>query len=458
MKKHLQQIGELGNVFCVLCFQNIENKSKHIHCHIINPFSRFLELLLITMIASLTACKKSPNKENGQIESSILSETTMNNITESSILSGNAINNINEESIDIPVSINLVHTDDEDMKQLVDAEYEITRETDSDIYIDTNSEYYKKYMSGHRFYVPELAFCDGSEDVEYLSLSLDIVNNTNKKLDISELDIIVNESKQDRIPIIYICTEEDHSNTILFVNESWFNWGGFTFSYSILKKGEWFDGKYKKSKHIPYFEYYTYVDLLSDMKEMGYDFEELVNSIRDYYIKKDSINNTISDVEPWRDECLCFAIDKDNPSLGYFQEKFKPFELKKPILFEDEYQGVVFKDEYQGVATLYGSLKFDNINYKVDFIANISLSTTGGFGALSYVNDSFDVKLKSNGNSYNLRYPYSTVIEPQGSEYVKLTIAADKSSTHHFYIDIKNNNDLKVRSKNIHFHYYFPKN
>ena len=153
---------------------------------------------------------------------------------EASIVASDGVEEILEEHIDIPIAINLSHTEDEDMKQLVDAEYEVTRETDKDIYIDINSEYYKEYISGNRFMASKLEFFENSENVEYLTMDLDLVNNTNERLSIDELNVIVDESTPDTIPVIYICTTEAYSNCIYFVDESWFNWKGFTFSYSIL--------------------------------------------------------------------------------------------------------------------------------------------------------------------------------------------------------------------------------
>lgn len=408
--------------------------------------SDLFSVLIIATTFTLTACGnssiKTKNKQNND-----------NNPVTSSVLSDNALDMILEKSINIPISINLIHTDDEDMKQLVDAEYVVTKETDQDIYIDINSEYYKKYKSGKRFFAPNLAVFEKSENAEFLTLGLDIVNNTKNQLDINEMNLIVAESKPDTIPLIYICTTEEHSNSIYFVNESWFNWGGLTFSYSILEKGESFNGKYKKSKHIPFFNQYTIVNLLPDMMEMGYDFDDLVKSIREYNMKKIKNSDTEWNGEPWEDDeyysLLHFYIKKEDPDFVYFQSKFWPFELKE----DDDIEGGC-----TGIATLYGLLKFDNIDYPIEFIAEISLSTSGEFGGLSYENDSFDVKLKSLGTSYTLRYPYTTVIEPYGSEYVKLTVTADKSSTHRFFIDLKTNNDIRVRSKNIHFHHYFPKN
>ena len=266
-------------------------------------------------------------------------------------------------------------------------------------------------------------------------------------------NVIVEDSKPDTLPIIYICTTEDYSNCLYFVNESWFNWKGFTFTYSIMRKGESFIGEYKKRRHISYFDNYIIIDFLPEMKEMGYDFDGLVNSIRNKNIRHNREINTDWDVEPiTHDEnskYLGFCIEYNDNDFGYFQEKFRPFELKEEI---DGF------DEYVGMATLYGSLKFDNIDFKVDFIAEISLSTSAGFGALSYENDKFDIKLRSLGDDYTLRYPYTTVIEPYGAEMIKLSLTADKSSLHNFHVDIKNDNGLRIKSKNIHFHHYYPKN
>lgn len=407
-----------------------------------------LSLHFIVMSLFCVSCGNSSKKSSPSMDSQMEASIIMQNSIEDSI---EDITEDITEDIDIPIAINLSHTEDEDMKQLVDAEYEVIRETDKDMYIDINSDYYKEYFSGHRFMASQLAFFEHSENVEYLTMDLDIVNNTNERLNINELNIIVDESIPDTLPVIYICTTENYSNCIYFVNESWFNWKGFTFSYSILSKDESFDGKYKKHRHITFFDKYAIIDLLPDMKEMGYNYEELVNCIRNRNIRFNRENNTDWDTEPIdHDEDahhLTFYINSNDDEFAFFQEKFRPFELR-----EDTF------NEYVGTASLYGSIKFDNSDFVVDFIADISLSTSGGFGALSYANDKFDVELKSFGNDYELRYPYTTVIEPYGAEMIKLTVNADKSSSHKFYVDVKNGNGLKIRSKNIHFHHYYPKN
>lgn len=359
--------------------------------------------------------------------SSKTGSTSENRQMEVSIVASDGMEEILNEYIDIPIAINLSHTEDQDMKYLMDAEYEITRETDNDIYIEINSEYYKKYISGHRFRAPELPFFENSENVECLAINLDIVNNANEILSIDELNVIVDESTLDTIPIIYICTTEAYSNCIYFVNESWFNWEGFTFSYSIMKKGESFNGEYKKHRHVDFFDNYNIVDLLPDMKEMGYDFDSIVNIFKQYG--------------------SYYSIGENEKILYYPSNLPEDYDL----------QGL-FSPFDKGEAKLYGKLKFDNIDFDVEFEAIVSLASWGGFGALSYANDNFDVKLNTSGKDYTLRYPYTTVLEPYGTEMIKLSVTADKSSLHKFHIDIKNGNGLIIRSKNIHYHHYYPKN
>lgn len=181
------------------------------------------------------------------------------------------------------------------------------------------------------------------------------------------------------------------------------------------------------------------MDLLPDLIDMGYNFEGLKSSIRNRDAK--------AFVEGEYGRFLYFYITEDDEDFAYFQNCFKPFELKKTSY-----------GEYMGMAYLYGSLKFDDSDLEVDFKAELSLSTSAGWGALSYENDSFDVKLNSFDNNYTLRYPYTIVIEPYGAEYVKLTVAADKSSFHVFQINLKNDNGLNIKSKKIYLHYYYPKN
>jgi hypothetical protein len=355
-----------------------------------------------------------------------------------------------QETEIIPIAVNIMHEEDcDDEDELCPAKYKIKKEDENTICIETGSKFYNNYISGKRFYVSGEA---SERQIEQLYLSLDIINNTKKKLDICELSINVEESKLDTIPLVHIGTPWVHCNSICFCNHSAFNWKGFTFYYSILREGERFNGKYKKRKHIPYFTGEYILNLLPDLEEMGYNFSKVRAAVNEYENQKYG-SNKIGD-ENWEDyfvdndlySYLMFCITKEDSLFDYFQQIFEPFSLK------EEYIGVV----YSGQAKLYGCLKFDYPKFKVDFTADIVLSASMIGGAASEICDSFDIKLRPSSKSYKLRYPYTTVIEPHGTEYVKLRFSSDKSCTYRFYIDAKNNNDVLIRSKDIRFHHYKP--
>lgn len=346
-------------------------------------------------------------------------------------------------TIDLPVSVNIVHDSDPDLPQ--PAEYFVVNNSDDEIAIDIKSDYYNQYMTENRFNTPCIAHFSNIADVEYLTLELDIVNTTNERISVNELNVNVEKSELDLFPYIYICTSYVQSNSIQFVNGSWFNWKGFTFSYSILKKGQKFNGVYNKSMYIPYFDNIKTVNLLQDLTELGYDFDNLLKQV-----KTQNQNNGFFDGDPWikenGDQYLAFyATDKDD--INRIQSWFYPFEFKRINEFT-----------YEASATLYGAIKFDDTDIVKSFKAEISLFTEAGFGALSYANDKFDVKLQTDGENYVKRFPYTTVIEPQGAEMIKLRIMADKSSNHNFFINVINDNGLMIRSKKIKFHNYWPKN
>ncbi len=355
-----------------------------------------------------------------------------------------------QENIELPISISLFHSDVVEEYDIT--KYNITSETEDAISIDIHPRYCDTYLSGTRFEARKSMVFWRSEEVEYLTMNLDIANHTKDSLSINELNLIVNESKPDSVPIVYICTTEYFSNYIQFVNASWFDWKGFTFSYTILKKGETFNGEYQRSQHVPYFDDSVRINLLPDMEEMGYDFEGLVAAIRERNIERKKGDYAEWEVNPIRQDdyrhllLLLREYDDDDDDLQFLQDKFSPFELKLGNYWD-----------YEGTATLYGTLQFDDTDFSVDFIAEISLCTHGDTADVRYENDEYNVALKSHGSNYTLKYPYTTVIEPYGRDTIQLSVIAEKPSTHTFHIDVKNDNGYHIRSKDIHFHHYYPK-
>ena len=374
---------------------------------------------------------------------------------------------------DIPLYINIPKRKGEGDRDMT---FKIIKETEDTIYIDATSPYYDKYISGKRFRIPSvvygaLALYDG-----YLKLQVDVVNNTSNRLDIEELSVNVVKSEPDTIPYLYICTSDDICNSITFANGSWFNWGGFTFSYSLLKENEHFNGVYQYKEHIDFFEEDTTLNLLPHLIEKGYDFRKICETLdkkfseeeyacicnpsynfkRWYMRVADDYYDTTEYCEPSRYECICLPnrLVRDSSSL---KSLFYPFHVHIDEYFLDE-DDSLFNGWAWATAKLWGEIVFDNSKFKVRFIGDVTLATPCGFGAGAWENDRFNVALRTNDTNYILHYPYTTIIEPQGSEMVSLIIKASQSSNHTFNISLKNGDGLKIRSKNVSIHYLLPKN
>ena len=218
----------------------------------------------------------------------------------------------------------------------------------------------------------------------------------------------------------------------------------------MVKNGEKFDGVYKFEKHIEYFDDFKIIDLLHDLMSLGYDFEEMCRIVYgddfkfDEYARRCNISKIDKDFGDGKDyETICYISEE--------QEVFRPFDAE----VYDDYEN---SKTYRGIANLFGRIRFDINGEEVLFRSKISLSDGCEYGAGSDEDDRFDVSLKTMGSDYVLRYPYTTVIEPYGTERVSLVVKAEKSSNHVFYIYAKNRNELNIRSKNIHIHYMSPRN
>lgn len=336
-----------------------------------------------------------------------------------------------QEVPDVPISISLEHID----QFASNIRFNITDE-DEYVAIEPTSTYYDAYMSSKRLHVENTAFVSDmpTEYNEYPRVQCFIVNNTNETLSINALNLCVDNSTTDPLPYIHLFAEDAHSNTLTLVNEGWCNWGKATLRYVLLKKGEEFDGQYTKQKTIPYFDDFYRINFLDDMVEMGYDNDGLLR------LENIQLGGMEKDV----DDDYVFAHIQDDQFETY-RRAFYPFEI-----------GTI-NYERMGFARLYGKLTFSESDHEVEFSAQISLTSEGGFGAGMDEDDAFDVQLKTSGDNYTLRYPYVTSIVPGGSERVALTLMCSQSTMHKMHIEAVNDNGLSIRSKEIRMHYLNPK-
>lgn len=369
---------------------------------------------------------------------------------------------------DIVIGVNLVHPCE------VDMEYSISKETDDSIYITSSCSYYDAYASGERFKAPLLTMFEESK--ENLTVQLDIVNNNDTPLDIEEKMIDVDKSIPDSTPRIFVCTEYNCSNTITFINDSWYNWKGFTFRYTILRKGEEFDGKYQYHSHIDYFEFSKRFNLLPELMKLGYDFRNVCRQFGDFssfekYNPRDC-QRMIDKGHGFYEGCednqyITMCCERMFASSDTLSGICFPFEVTKVnYIGEDEYteDNDEYTDDddtstlhaYEGRARLYGRLEFDDCDFSVDFVAKISLFHYCG-GAGVGENDRFHVELHTNDSNYQLRYPFTTVIEPYGTEMLTLIIRVPQASYHNLRFVFPNGNDKLIRSKDIFLHSINPR-
>lgn len=356
---------------------------------------------------------------------------------------------------DVVIGVNLVHPCGADM------EYNISRETDDSIFITSDCLYYNAYASGKRFEAPLLTMF--AESKENLTVQLDIVNNNDTPLDIEEIRIDVDKSTPDSTPRIFVCTEYNCSNTITFINDSWYNWKGFTFHYTILRKGEKFDGNYRYHSHINYFEESKRFNLLPELMKLGYDyrnackqldsFNEYLNyNPRDCQRMIDKGHNFYDEYDENQYYTMC--CNKDFSQSDTLDRIFYPFEVTQEVYIEDGDTSI--SPFFEGRAELYGRLEFDNSDFSVDFKAQISLFHYCG-GAGVGEDDRFHVALHANDSNYQLRYPFTTVVEPYGTEMLTLIISVPQASYHNLRFVFPNGNDKTIRSKDIFIHSINPR-
>ena len=332
-----------------------------------------------------------------------------------------------EESDDyIPIHINLTHPDD--LQCGFPMRYKCNKSQER-INIFPSSTNYDSFNSHKRLKVPRHAFYENTEDVEYLSFDAIITNNRDEAILIDRLILDVEESRIDTTPYLYLCTVEAEANTLYISDEGWADYGGFSLDYTLLKKGENFNGKYKYRKKFSRPQDCISIDFTEDMIRMGYKWDLL----KSRFYGGDNYIVVTSD-----------GFSKDPSELFY------PFEWSAV-----KYGDITY---YLGFCRLMGRITFnDNSHSPVEFSAELSLSTEGGFGAALDYNDHFDFELNSDKRDYEIAKPYNITLRPQSTEKIAIKIKCDKSSFHKFRIRASADGGNIVKSLPVSLHYMMPR-
>lgn len=328
--------------------------------------------------------------------------------------------------------------------------FKVVQETDDQIIVEPVSGYYNEYLSSERMvlnpYPYDGPWCDL---LNYPQMEFFITNNLDLPLDIQSMDIIVDESKADPLPYLYVYQDGAMANGIIIWNEAWEDWGTISFDYKILKKGESFKGNYDRNLKIPYFQDYMIVDFYNDLRQMGYKSSIVagISSIdEDLRVDWKRANYKICGHGcDYTHLTMPYIFDWEEVSKEYsLTEIFEPFEFATT-----EESGLI---SACGFARFYGKLSFEKSDFVKEIEGLIYLTPPSNGGAEMDLEEQFDVLLKDRGMNYTVSKPYSTTILPGKSERVRLTFKSSKSAFHSFYLDFKNNNGLSIRSKKVILH------
>lgn len=364
---------------------------------------------------------------------------------------------IEQTDVDLPIGVNLVPLKNEyDNEAGTDSPdafmyFKVSQDTENILEIEPNSSYYNMYTSNKTMILWDDCWKDMpdvSDELTYPSFDFVLSNTTDASINVSSLTLEIEDSKIDKFPYLWIFEECGNANSITIWNESWYDWGKMYLSYSILKKGERFNGKYKKMITIPYFKDKVYVDFLSDLVEMGLKKDEIDNSIHKYgYSDENELKARISYATPYvvgRNASASHIVKSEGgiePETINMAELFYPFEFTLD-------EGI---NPY-GFARINGKLEFENSTFSKEFSGRIFLNPSGYGGAANELSDEFDIELKTNGSNYELDVPYSCTLNPGGIKSVRFSIKCAKSTNHKFKVRANNSTGLDIKSKEIRLH------
>lgn len=277
-----------------------------------------------------------------------------------------------------------------------------------------------------------------SEVVLGLDLNCYVVNNTDRDIHVNRIRIDVDNSTADHFPYMKVETVDDVSSTIDILNCNYENWKYFDLDYTILLPGQKFDGKYKSSRRISYFENRKTIDFVEDIKKLVPGYEKIRKEVLD--TEYSSLG--LVDIE---------AVRGNKQVFEHFSGLLKPYSIK--LAGSDPEW-----DDYICTATVVMSIKFDTgerINYEGPIY--LALGATGrGAGMLE--EDQFDVTLKPSGKGYSVWLPFVTTISRGGSTKLTFCISAPRTSTHDFKVIMENNEGVIMESKPCRLNFFNPRN
>lgn len=279
-------------------------------------------------------------------------------------------------------------------------------------------------------------------NLHYPVLDVSLVNNSSQTILVDELLIEVEESHADNHPFVIIRESGGH---LTLEDRGWNPWESASLRFTLLPEGQSFDGDYRFEVpilstdidpetpgciDIPLYDYFV---------QSGIDFDRL---------------------------CACSIVTrqekKEIPFWDNFTDDAKSLDSLKTLLspvrlttgLYDQVDGETgetrtysyYEDPY---LMLYGELTFDDgSTYKVG--GHVRFLTSEGWGAeIAYCSRVFDVKLKTNGQNYRIKYPVSHYLKAGDVDRIAIQIDADQTSWHTLRVRLHNVNQIDIQTDPI---------
>lgn len=282
---------------------------------------------------------------------------------------------------------------------------------------------------------------DDFTNIHYPILDVSLVNNSSQTILVDELLIEVEDSHADSNPFVII---SETGGCLTLEDRGWNPWESASLSFTLLPEGQPFDGTYRFNVPIlstdidPESPGIITIPLYDYFVKSGIDFDSI--STCSIVYKQEG-----TDIPFWN------SYTEDESALDSLRSILSPVKLKTELYDETDDNGdfvtnTHYEDPY---LMLYGELTFDNgSTYKVG--GHVRFMTDEGLGAVAaYCSRVFDVKLKTSGWNYRIKYPVSHYLRAGDVDRIAIQIDADRTSYHTLRVRLHNVNQIDIQTDPI---------
>ncbi|WP_265594330.1 hypothetical protein [Haloferula sp. BvORR071] len=286
-------------------------------------------------------------------------------------------------------------------------------------------------------------------DITFPALDLKVVNNSKKALQISEVRMMVEESRPDLTPLPQIFSDYDQVQHIELYNEGWGRIEKADFDFNLLPGKP----KGKPSAELPFHQTLYRVEkptklqlnaelekagLPAELTKLGGEYQNLRNKITDLY---DKAGENISEDLEKQNEALdeqCSEIAAKMHKIGDGL-KTGPFKVK-PDQFGDS-TIECWMHGWLNYTWKEGETEKSN---RVALRVPVLILPPDGLGATGPVEGKYEAMLRESDKDYALKVPVTQTVKPGATTRFTVTLGVPKSSFHRFKVALVSTDGAEI--------------